>query len=107
MTPGYCDYHTLGWRPGCPCYPATPWAFGDKPIQADELDIALPLLAEYAELEVARSLGRDCIGIELNPDYCEMARRRLEGTEEIETTNHNGDTVAMEQATLFSGVRVE
>jgi DNA modification methylase len=27
----------------------------------------------------ADRLGRDCIGIELNPDYAEMARRRIAG----------------------------
>lgn len=53
---------------------------------------------------VARSLGRDCIGIELNESYCAMARRRLDGTEQVETTDHNGDTVTMEQATMFSSV---
>ena len=28
---------------------------------------------------VADRLGRDCIGIELNPEYAEMARRRILG----------------------------
>ena len=28
---------------------------------------------------VADRLGRDCIGIELNPEYADMAKRRIEG----------------------------
>ena len=38
------------------------------------------LLAEGALIEarlVATRLGRNFIGIELNPDYCEMARNRI------------------------------
>jgi hypothetical protein len=56
---------------------------------------------------VARQLGRDAILIELSEEYVEMTRRRLDGTEEIEAVDHNGDEVTMEQARLFSSVVVE
>jgi DNA modification methylase len=116
---------TLGWRPGCECDGASPWPFGNKPIIEEQLPIALPLLAEYEQIEtipatvcdifggagttalVARQLGRDAILIELSEEYVEMTRRRLDGTEEIEAVDHNGDEVTMEQARLFSSVVVE
>jgi DNA modification methylase len=38
-----------------------------------------PFLGSGTTALVADRLGRDCIGIELNPDYAAMARRRIEG----------------------------
>ncbi len=37
-----------------------------------------PFLGSGTTALVADRLGRDCIGIELNPAYAEMARRRIE-----------------------------
>jgi hypothetical protein len=66
------------------------------------LDIAIPLLEEYSRLPtvpctaldpfggagtvgvVATQLGRDAILCELNEEYCEMSRRRIEKTEFVE-----------------------
>ena len=58
---------TLGWRPGCTC--------GKEPTPATVLD---PFFGAGTVGLVAARLGRSFIGIELNPDYCEMARRRIE-----------------------------
>ena len=38
-----------------------------------------PFLGAGTTALVADRLGRDCIGIELNPDYADMAKRRIEG----------------------------
>ena len=54
----------------------------------------------------ARELGRDCIICELSPVYVETTRRRLDGIEQVETVDHNGDAVTMEQGTMFSSVAV-
>lgn len=59
---------TVGWRPTCDCPPA-------EPIPCTVLD---PFLGSGTTLAVARSLGRDGIGIELNPDYIELAHRRID-----------------------------
>jgi tRNA G10 N-methylase Trm11 len=85
---------TLGWQPSCTCD-------AGEPVPATVLD---PFFGAGTTGIVARSLGRDCIGIELNPDYVEMARRRLDGTEEIEVTDVDGNTFTLEQATMFSSV---
>lgn len=45
------------------------------PIESTVLD---PFLGAGTTALVADRLGRDCIGIELNPDYAAMARRRIE-----------------------------
>lgn len=58
---------TTGWRPTCAC------DAGD-PVPATVLD---PFCGAGTTLLVAERLGRDSIGIELNAEYCEMARRRI------------------------------
>lgn len=57
---------TTGWRPSCGCEAAV------KP--ATVLD---PFLGAGTTGLVSDRLGRDCIGVELNPDYAEMARKRI------------------------------
>jgi DNA modification methylase len=54
------------WRPNCQC--------GIDPIPATVID---PFAGSGTTLAVARRLGRRSMGIELSPDYVEMARRRL------------------------------
>lgn len=63
------DVETLGWRPTCGCD-------AGEPVSATVLD---PFLGAGTTALVADRLGRDCIGIELNPEYAAMARRRIEG----------------------------
>lgn len=57
---------SLGWRPTCGC--------GAEPVPATMLDC---FLGSGTTALVARRLGRRCVGIELNPHYCEMAKQRL------------------------------
>jgi DNA modification methylase len=59
---------TIGWRPTCRCT-------AEAPIAGTVLD---PFLGSGTTALVADRLGRNCIGIELSPDYAAMARRRLE-----------------------------
>jgi len=58
---------TVGWRPTCSCE-------AGAPVPCTVADIfsgagTMPM--------VAAKLGRDAVGVELNPDYVEMSRRRL------------------------------
>lgn len=58
---------TVGWRPGCTC------DAGD-PIGAVVLD---PFAGSGTTLMTALRHGRRAIGLELNPSYCDLARRRI------------------------------
>jgi DNA modification methylase len=62
-------FRTIGWRPTCEC------DAGTKP------DTVLDPFAGAGTTGVAATkLGREFIGIELNPDYAAMADRRIMGT---------------------------
>jgi DNA modification methylase len=63
------DTRTLGWRVSCD-HPTL------NPVPAMVLD---PFFGAGTTGLVADQLGRDCIGIELNPTYAEMAERRIRG----------------------------
>jgi DNA modification methylase len=58
---------TLGFRPTCGCPPA-------DPVPCTVLD---PYLGTGTTLLVASRMGRDGVGVELNPEYAEMARQRI------------------------------
>lgn len=62
------SYETLGWAPGCGC------EFGGI-VPCTVLD---PFAGAATTGLVALKFGRRFIGIELKPEYAEMARRRLE-----------------------------
>ena len=64
---GYVPAQPVGWKPGCACPPA-------DPIPATVLD---PFNGAGTTGLVALRLGRRYVGIELNPEYLEIARRRL------------------------------
>jgi hypothetical protein len=84
---------TLGWAPSCSCPPASP-------IPQTVLD---PFLGSGTTAMVADRLGRDAIGIELNAEYAEMARKRIEQ----DAGNLFGDPVSVEapaQLDLFGEV---
>jgi len=57
---------TVGWRSGCKC--------GGLPVPCTVLD---PFFGAGTTGLVALQLGRSCVGIDLNPAYCDLARRRL------------------------------
>ncbi len=59
---------TTGWRPTCSC------ADPRDPVPAIVLD---PFCGSGTTLQVARSLGREGWGFELNPKYIAIARERL------------------------------
>ncbi len=61
---------TLGWRATCTCEDHTMGMV----VPATVLD---PFLGSGTTLLTARKLGRNGIGIELNPEYAQMARKRL------------------------------
>jgi len=60
---------TVGWRPTCTC------EGNDGSGRCIVLD---PFVGSGTTLLVAQRLGRSGIGIELNPDYCAMASRRID-----------------------------
>lgn len=57
---------TVGWKGSCEC--------ATKPIPCTVLD---PFAGSGTACMVAAQLGRSYIGIELNEEYCEMARARI------------------------------
>jgi DNA modification methylase len=59
---------TVGWRPTCKCPE-------HKPVPCVVLD---PFSGAGTTAMVANNLQRDAIGIELNPEYVDMARCRIE-----------------------------
>jgi DNA modification methylase len=61
------DVRTTGWTPTCGC------AAG-APVPCVVLD---PFLGSGTTVAVARELGRHGVGCELNPEYAELARRRI------------------------------
>lgn len=61
-----------GWAPSCKC------GAGFEPCV-----ILDPFMGSGTVAEVARKLGRDFIGIEINPEYVEMARRRVAKVQQL------------------------
>ncbi len=69
------DSQTLGWQPACTCNA------GD-PIPCTVLD---PFLGSGTTIAVARQLGRNGIGCELNPEYVKLAKDRIGKAEKPHT----------------------
>jgi len=83
---------TLGWRPTCDCDE-------NEPVPCVCLD---PFGGSGTVAKVAHALGRDAVSIDLNPEYTEMSRRRIERVEAIEVPDDNGDEPqTMEQGLLM------
>ena len=68
-------YHTktTGWLPTCTC------EGNDGSGKCIVLD---PFAGSGTTLQVAEELGRDSIGIELNPEYCKLIKERMENLPE-------------------------
>lgn len=66
-------YITTEWKFSCQCDT-------NETLPCIVLD---PFAGSGTTLAVAKSLGRDYIGIDLNPDYCKMAQERVDNTEVI------------------------
>jgi len=64
---GYSEVTTTGWQKTCKCET-------DATVPATVLD---PFAGAGTTLLVAKKLGRRSVGIELNPEYAEMAARRI------------------------------
>ena len=64
------SYKTLGFRPGCKCYEDT------IPLTAPAV-VLDPFMGSGTTAIVAKSYGRDYIGIEINPEYIKMAEQRI------------------------------
>jgi DNA modification methylase len=60
---------TIGWLPSCSC--------GKDPVPALILD---PFMGSGTVGVVAKKLGRNYVGIDLNPTYIEMAEKRIAST---------------------------
>lgn len=84
------DVRTTGWHPTCGC------AAG-APVPCVVLD---PFLGSGTTVAVARELGRHGVGCELNPEYAELARRRI-GKAERPLTFRDDRVI---DAPLFGGV---
>lgn len=69
----------IGWVPTCKCYQGNsvhPIEVDLKPVPCTVLD---PFSGAGTTALVAAKMGRDAIGIELNPAYVEMSRKRIVG----------------------------
>ena len=64
---GYISPQTLGWRLSCSCDT-------EETVRPIVLD---PFMGSGTVALVAKKLNRDYLGIELNPEYVEMANKRL------------------------------
>ena len=64
----FSDTQTLGWEPTCSC--------NADVVPATVLD---PFVGSGTTLTVAQSLNRRSVGSDLNPEYLEIARRRIQG----------------------------
>jgi DNA modification methylase len=64
---GSTETQTIGWRATCHCD-------AGEPMPATVLD---PFAGAFTTCLVSERLQRNSIGIELNPTYCEMGRKRL------------------------------
>lgn len=64
------DYVTLGWQPTC--------SHTEQPIPAIVLD---PFMGSGTTASVAKRLGRNFLGFELNPDYIKLTWKRINNTQ--------------------------
>lgn len=65
--------NTVGWQPGCKCIDAESLSFPAQ-VPCRVLD---PFSGAGTTAMVARRLGLHAVGVELNPEYAAMSRRRI------------------------------
>jgi len=70
-TCGYQDSKTTGWKQSCKCEAA-------EPVPCKVLE---PFCGSGTTLAVAKVLGRDSVGIELNPEYITLAQQRIDSAD--------------------------
>lgn len=87
---------TTGWRPSCECEELRRYPEPCAPCVV--LD---PFAGSGTTLAVAARLGRDAIGIELNPEYAKLAERRI-GKALAPSTYRDHDSE--QDAPLFAGL---
>jgi DNA modification methylase len=81
---------TVGWRQSCKCQP-------HEPVPCVVLD---PFAGSGTTLAVAKVLGRDSVGIELNPDYIALAEERI-ATAGVAKPKRKPRVAAVGQGSLF------
>lgn len=93
------SYETRGFRPSCTCE-------AGPPVPATVFD---PFLGSGTTAQVARALGRNCIGLDLSAEYLrDQARPRLELDALDEWENgRSGEGALLEELPLFSHLIAE
>jgi DNA modification methylase len=69
-----CTTKTLRWDDTCECL---------ERLDTQPCTVLDPFLGSGTTAAVAKSLGRNYIGIELNPEYVELAKKRLTETQDV------------------------
>ncbi|MGD0535881.1 MAG: DNA methyltransferase [Methanoregula sp.] len=65
-----------GWKPGCSC---------DVPVPPVPCVVLDPFMGSGTVAVVARELNRSSIGIELNPEYVKIIKKRLQAGSCLDT----------------------
>ena len=68
---------TLGWQPTCKCWPRLQIELGDTSSLINPCLVLDPFAGSGTVGVVCLKLGRSFVGVELKPDYCEMANKRV------------------------------
>lgn len=68
---------TLGWQPTCECWPRLQIELGDAESLIRPCLVLDPFAGSGTVGVVCLKLNRSFVGIELKPDYCEMANKRV------------------------------
>jgi DNA modification methylase len=84
---GYTTVRTLGWAPSCNCKDA-------KIVPCIVLD---PFFGAGTTGLVCQQLGRNYIGLELNPDYCKMAEERIKRAKEFPSEEYTESQAIAEE----------
>jgi DNA modification methylase len=64
-----------------------------------------PFAGSGTTLKVSQQLGRNAIGIEISPQYCDLIRQRLAESEDLLTMLQKRDALECENLNLFNGDR--